>query len=196
MAQEDHAVLYAVGRRMMTDNPRGRYEGRDVVIDFDAKKIRVRRVTGWLFWKREEWLEVSPQSMGLNTWWTGSLRVGFERYSIADLPLTLEQISRGLGVVRLDSECAERIWEDPHSVKGDNVAIDFSSRELVTFYSTGPQSRPTLVKPFSALRGVVDSDPPRIIIYDASYRQEEMRGLPLTASTLAERLGVELVKDG
>lgn len=179
----------------MTDYPTGRYAGRDVIIDFDAKKVKVRRVTGWLFWKREEWADVPPESIGLNTWWSKSIRVGRERFSIKDLPLALGQISRGLGVVRLDSQCATRIWEDPRSVRGDNVAIDFSSHELVTFYPTSPTSRPTLVKPFSAIAAIVDSDPPRAVIYDATLgREEELIGLPLTPADLADRLGVELIK--
>jgi hypothetical protein len=180
---------------MMTDCPTGRYEGKDVIVDFGTKEVKVRQVKGWLFWRREEWVDVPPESIGLNTWWSRSLRVGRKRFCIKDIPLTLEQISRGLGVVRLDPQCAVRIWEGPRSVKGDNVAIDFSSRELVTFYPTSSQSRPTFVKPFSAITGVVDSAPPRIIIYNATFgREEELKGLPMTAATVADRLGVVLIK--
>jgi hypothetical protein len=177
---------------IMTNYPTGHYEGRDVVIDFDAKKVKVRRVTGWLLWKQEEWLDIPLESLQLNTWWSRSLGVGLEKFSIADLPLTIEEISRGLGLVRLDAQGAVRIWEDPHSIKGDNAAIDFSSCELVTFYPASPQSRPTLVKPFSAIAGVIDSDPPQIIT--SFDQEEELRGLSITAADLAERLGVKLIQ--
>jgi hypothetical protein len=178
----------------MADHPTGRYEGQDVVIDFDKKEVKVRRVTGWLFWKREEWVDAPLERLQPNTWWSRSLGVGLEKFSIRDLPLTIEEISKGLGVTRLDSQCAVRIWESPHSIRRDNVAIDFSSCELVTFYPTSPQSRPTLVIPFSAIAGVVDRDPPRIIKKNVTFGQEEeIRGLPISAATLAEKLGVELI---
>jgi len=181
---------------VIADYPTGRYEGRDVVIDFDTKEVKVRRVTGWLFWKREEWLDAPLASIHLNTWWSRSLGVGSERYSIKDLPLTVEVVSRGLELMRLDTQCAVRIWEDLHSVKGENIAIDFSSCELVIFHYTGSTTGPTTVIPFSALEGIVDSDPPRFIMKDLALgREVKIRGLPLNAATLAERLGVEVVED-
>lgn len=181
----------------MTKYPTGRYEGRDVVIDFGTKEVKVRRITGCLLWRREEWLDASLDSIHLNTWWSRSIGVGAERFSIKDLLLTVEEISRGLGVMRLDTQCAVRIWEDQHSVKGDNIAIDFSSHELVIFHSTGPATGPTIVTPFSAIAGVLDSAPPRISMKDVTLgREVETKGLPLTAATLAERLGVALIEGG
>jgi hypothetical protein len=179
----------------MTKYPTGRYEGRDVVIDFDTKEVKVRRITGCLLWRREEWLDVPLESIHLNTWWSRSLGVGAERFSVKDLSLTVEEISRGLGVMRLDTRDAVRIWEDQHSVKGDNIALDFSSRELVIFHSTGPATGPTMVTPFSAIEGVIDSEPPQIIMRDATFgREVGMKGLSMTAATLADRLGVVLIK--
>jgi hypothetical protein len=173
----------------------GRYEGRDVVIDFDTMEVKVRRVSGWWKWRQEEWLDVPLTSLAINTYWPSKLDTTFGKFSIADLPLTLEEISRGLGVIRLDTQCAVRIWKDSRSVKGDNVAIDFLSRELVLFHSTGPRSRPTIVIPFSAVAGIVDSESPRILIKNVTFGQEwEIRGLPITAKTLAEKLDVELIR--
>src|SRR5512139_1148911 len=112
----------------MPNYQRSIYQGRVVSIDFNAKKVRVRRYLRWLFWKPGEWSDVPLEDLDLNTWWPQSIGTSIGRFSISDLPLTIKQISEGLGVVRLDSQGASRIWESARSLKGENVALDFTER--------------------------------------------------------------------
>lgn len=165
----------------------GTYTGRDVIIDFDAQRIRVRRVEGGWFKKRsEEWVDIGD-AFSLNSFYAQSIDTRLGRFFFRDLPLTNADLSHGFGKPRLDGERAAALLAAPDALKGANVAFDFAARELAF-------TPPDLVFPFSSIAGIIDGSPPQL-----QERRPKMgsgrwplQGLPISLRELAERLGVPL----
>jgi hypothetical protein len=166
----------------------GVHRGRDVIVDFDRQAVQVRRVSGGLFRKREEWIDIGNK-FTLNSYYPQHVETDYGRFSFRDLPLSNADLSWGFNMMRLDAATSARIKNSPGAVKGTYMAIDFTTREI----ALSPSS---LVLPFSAIAGVVDGDPPRLREKTTipGSNDHPMTGLPLTAKEAADRLGVPLLR--
>lgn len=161
-----------------------------MIIDFDAPQIQVRYESGFLWRKREEWIVVPLGQLGLNTWYPQSVEKSGMRFSLADLPLTLRDISEGLGVQRLDGDSVARIWNNPQSLKGRFLAIDFTTSE-VAFKSSA------YVLPFTGIAGVVAGNPPALQYthHRGSFGQHPTADIGLDTAELAHKLKVPILQD-
>jgi hypothetical protein len=178
-----------MGHTKMTPLIKGQNQGRDVRIDFGMGEVWIRHVQGGLLQRTEEWKKVPLGSLILNTWYPQSIETPDGRYSIKDLSLTLQDISRGLGVMRLDGESAERIWTSASVLKGKFMAVDFGIREIALKPSP-------LVLPFNSIAGVLDKDPPDVVYkhHGLQSGKHSAEDLPISGTTLAEQLGVPLIR--
>jgi hypothetical protein len=172
----------------MNPLPSGVYPGRNVIINVDIPQVQVRYVHGPFWRQREEWRVVPLGQLGLNTWYPQSVETRGERFSFADLPLTLRDISEGLGVERLDGDSVARIWNNPNTVKGRFLAIDFATGE-VAFKTSA------YVLPFTGIAGVLAGDPPHLVYkhHAQSIGRHPTTDIPLDAAALSRKLHVPLL---
>lgn len=162
------------------------FNGKNVRLSGSALSVR----------KRGTWYRVEPRQLDLNAVFPHRVEVvDLGRFDCDDVGLHVREISRRVGVIRIDEEVAGQIWASPSAVRGDKIAIAFDLGELV--WSPYPRSHPSeIVHPFRSFKEVRTIPKASLAERWTMFQDDPgvpLAGLSITLVELADRMGLPLL---
>ena len=154
------------------------------------------KLTSSQLWVRHRgaWRPVEPQRLSLSMRHPTLVEVmGLDDFDAADSGLTVREISRRVGAMRIDREVWDYIWKSPQSLRGDHVAVSFELGEVV--WEAWPTHPSELVYPFRWFSAVRLAEAAYLVArwkYFPDQFDLSLKGVPMDPEELARRMGLPL----